>query len=41
MRRGTVVVEPEPRPDGLSLRVDWMHLISHAHQHPVCMSDLA
>jgi 3-oxoacyl-[acyl-carrier-protein] synthase-3 len=35
---GAVVVEPEPRPDGLSLRVDWMHLVSHAHDHPVCMS---
>jgi 3-oxoacyl-[acyl-carrier-protein] synthase-3 len=35
---GAVVVEPEPRPAGLSLRVDWMHLVSHAHDHPVCMS---
>src|SRR3984957_457656 len=35
---GAVVVEPSPRPDGLSLRVDWMHLVSHAHEHPVCMS---
>ncbi|SRR6266568_1344285 len=35
---GAVVVEPEPRPDGLSLRVDWMHLVSHAHDHPACMS---
>jgi 3-oxoacyl-[acyl-carrier-protein] synthase III len=35
---GAVVVEPQPRPDGLSLRVDWMHLVSHAHEHPVCMS---
>src|SRR5215469_13358169 len=35
---GAVVVEPRPRPDGLSLRVDWMHLVSHAHCHPVCMS---
>lgn len=35
---GAVVVEPEPRPDGLSLRVDWMHLVSYAHEHPVCMS---
>jgi 3-oxoacyl-[acyl-carrier-protein] synthase-3 len=31
-------VEPEPRPEGLSLRVDWMHLVSFAHEHPVCMS---
>jgi 3-oxoacyl-[acyl-carrier-protein] synthase III len=35
---GAVVVEPQPRPDGLSMRVDWMHLVSHAHGHPVCMS---
>ncbi|MBO0835782.1 MAG: hypothetical protein J2P28_09710 [Actinobacteria bacterium] len=35
---GAVVVEPRPRPDGLSLRVDWMRLVSHAHEHPVCMS---
>src|SRR5215469_15952194 len=35
---GAVVVEPQPRPDGLSLRVDWMHLVSHAHSHPVCMT---
>ncbi len=35
---GAVVLEPRPRPDGLSLRVDWMHLVSHANRHPVCMS---
>jgi 3-oxoacyl-[acyl-carrier-protein] synthase III len=35
---GAVVVEPRPRPDGLSLRVDWLRLVSHAHDHPVCMS---
>ena len=35
---GAVVLESRPRPDGLSLRVDWMHLVSHAHRHPVCMS---
>jgi 3-oxoacyl-[acyl-carrier-protein] synthase-3 len=34
---GAVVVEPEPRPDGLSLRIDWSHLVSHAHRFPVCM----
>jgi len=34
---GAVVVEPRPRPGGLSLRVDWMHLVSHAHEHAVCM----
>ncbi len=35
---GAVVVEPERRPDGLSFRVDWMHLVSYAHEHEVCMS---
>ena len=35
---GAVVLEPQPRPGGLSMRVDWMHLVSHAHSHPVCMS---
>jgi 3-oxoacyl-[acyl-carrier-protein] synthase-3 len=35
---GAVVLEPRPRPDGASLRVDWMHLVSHAHEHGVCMS---
>jgi 3-oxoacyl-[acyl-carrier-protein] synthase-3 len=35
---GAVVLESQPRPHGLSLRVDWMHLVSHAHRHPVCMS---
>ena len=35
---GAVVLEPRPRGAGLSLRVDWMHLVSHARCHPVCMS---
>jgi 3-oxoacyl-[acyl-carrier-protein] synthase III len=35
---GAVVLEPLPRPDGLSMRVEWVHLVSHAHSHPVCMS---
>lgn len=34
---GAVVVEPAPRSDGLSLRIDWSHLVSHAHRFPVCM----
>ncbi len=34
---GAVVVENAPRPDGLSLRIDWSHLVSHAHRFPVCM----
>lgn len=35
---GAVVLENAPRPDGLSLRIDWFHLVSHAHERPVCMS---
>lgn len=34
---GAIVVEPTPRPDGLSLRIDWSHLVSHADRYPVCM----
>jgi 3-oxoacyl-[acyl-carrier-protein] synthase-3 len=36
---GAVLVESEPRRDGhLSLRVDWIRLTSHAHEHSACMS---
>jgi 3-oxoacyl-[acyl-carrier-protein] synthase-3 len=34
---GAVVIEDRPRPDGLSLRIDWSHLVSHADRFPVCM----
>ncbi|MGC2241111.1 MAG: iron-containing redox enzyme family protein [Acidimicrobiia bacterium] len=34
---GAVVIEDRPRPNGLSLRIDWSHLVSHAHRFPVCM----
>jgi 3-oxoacyl-[acyl-carrier-protein] synthase-3 len=34
---GAVVVEPAPRPHLPSLRVDWTHLVSFAHERPVCM----
>lgn len=34
---GAVVLEPKPAATGLSLRVDWIELVSHAHEHPVCM----
>ena len=34
---GAVVIEDRPRPEGLSLRVDWSHLVSHADRFPVCM----
>jgi len=35
---GAVLVESEPRPDGLSMRVDWVRLTSYAHEHQPCMS---
>jgi 3-oxoacyl-[acyl-carrier-protein] synthase-3 len=34
---GAVVLENAPRPEGLSLRVEWIELVSHAHERPVCM----
>jgi 3-oxoacyl-[acyl-carrier-protein] synthase-3 len=34
---GAVVMEHKPRPDGLSLRVDWVELTSHAGELPTCM----
>jgi len=34
---GAVVVEDRSRPDGMSLRIDWSHLVSHADRFPVCM----
>ena len=34
---GAVVVESQPAREGLSLRVDWTHLVSHAHRFDVCM----
>ncbi len=35
---GAVVLEDRPRPGGLSLRLDWTHLVSYAHERAVCMS---
>lgn len=34
---GSVLVEPRPRPDRPSLRVDWVRTVSLAHEHDVCM----
>ncbi|MGH8926290.1 MAG: 3-oxoacyl-[acyl-carrier-protein] synthase III C-terminal domain-containing protein [Acidimicrobiia bacterium] len=34
---GAVVIEGRPRPEGLSLRIDWIHLRSHAERYPLCM----
>ncbi|HET9168510.1 MAG TPA: iron-containing redox enzyme family protein [Actinospica sp.] len=35
---GAVLVESAPRPDGLSLRVDWIRLTSYADTHDTCMT---
>ncbi|HEY1179836.1 MAG TPA: iron-containing redox enzyme family protein [Phytomonospora sp.] len=34
---GAVIVEPRPRADRPSLRVDWVRHVSLAHANPVCM----
>jgi 3-oxoacyl-[acyl-carrier-protein] synthase III len=34
---GAVVVEDRPRPEGVSLRIDWSYQRSHAHRYPLCM----
>ncbi|MBM4282478.1 MAG: 3-oxoacyl-ACP synthase [Deltaproteobacteria bacterium] len=34
---GAVVVEPRPAERGLSLRIEWIDLVSHAHANPTCM----
>lgn len=34
---GAVVVEDSPSSRGPSLRIDWTHLVSHAHRFGVCM----
>ncbi|WP_254548992.1 3-oxoacyl-[acyl-carrier-protein] synthase III C-terminal domain-containing protein [Catellatospora tritici] len=35
---GAAVLERAPRPGGLSLRLDWTHVVSYANERPVCMS---
>jgi 3-oxoacyl-[acyl-carrier-protein] synthase-3 len=34
---GAALVQPQPRRDGLSLRIDWIDLFSFAHELPACM----
>lgn len=34
---GAVVLEDKPRPNGLSLRVEWVEVTSHANEFPTCM----
>ncbi|MGD1904556.1 MAG: 3-oxoacyl-[acyl-carrier-protein] synthase III C-terminal domain-containing protein [Leptolyngbyaceae cyanobacterium] len=34
---GALVVGDRPNPQGISLRIDWIELISHASTHPLCM----
>jgi 3-oxoacyl-[acyl-carrier-protein] synthase III len=35
---GAFLVQSHPNPQGLSLRVDWIELVSHGNAYPVCMS---
>ncbi|WPP53597.1 beta-ketoacyl-ACP synthase III [Catalinimonas niigatensis] len=34
---GALVLENQKRTEGLSLRIDWIDLVSHAHKFPECM----
>jgi 3-oxoacyl-[acyl-carrier-protein] synthase-3 len=34
---GAVFIAPQPAPDRLSLKIEWIEIISHAHAMPVCM----
>lgn len=34
---GAVLIEKEPAAEGLSLRIDWLEIVSHAHRLPACM----
>ncbi len=34
---GAVLIEKEPAPGGISLRIDWIEIISHAHRLEACM----
>ena len=34
---GALLLQDRPNPQGLSLRVEWIELISHANAYPVCM----
>ena len=34
---GAILLRPQPRAQGLSLRIDWMELSSHANVLPACM----
>jgi 3-oxoacyl-[acyl-carrier-protein] synthase III len=34
---GAFLLQKQPNPAGISLRVEWIELVSHAHAYPVCM----
>lgn len=34
---GAMLLESKPNEQGLSLRIEWIELVSHAHERPVCM----
>lgn len=34
---GAFLLQDQPRSQGISLRIDWIELVSHAHTYPLCM----
>ncbi|TMU55732.1 3-oxoacyl-[acyl-carrier-protein] synthase III C-terminal domain-containing protein [Flagellimonas algicola] len=34
---GAMVLANQPNPKGLSLKIEWIDIKSHAHEHPLCM----
>ncbi|WP_019503079.1 beta-ketoacyl-ACP synthase III [Pseudanabaena sp. PCC 6802] len=34
---GAMLIQDRPNPNGISLKVEWIELISHANAYPVCM----
>lgn len=35
---GAVLLEPQPAPTGISLRIDWIEVVSFSSSYPLCMS---
>ena len=34
---GSLLIQNQPRTDGISLKIDWIELVSHANAYPLCM----
>ena len=34
---GAFLIQDQPRADGISLKIDWIELVSHANAYPLCM----